>query len=75
VLCGIEIGRYAMVGAGAVVTSSVAPYQVVYGNPAKPQGWVSREGYRLQFDEKGDAFCNEEGTTYRLRNGGVQEGG
>ena len=75
VLCGIEIGRYAMVGAGAVVTRSVAPYQVVYGNPAQPRGWVSRDGYRLVFDEKGEAFCNEEGTTYRLEDGRVQEGG
>jgi UDP-2-acetamido-3-amino-2,3-dideoxy-glucuronate N-acetyltransferase len=75
VLCGIEIGQYAMVGAGAVVSRSVAPYQVVYGNPAQPQGWVSRNGHRLVFNETGEAFCKEEGATYRLQNGGVQEGG
>src|SRR5215218_2494252 len=64
ILCGIEIGTYALVGAGAVVTQSVLPFAVVYGNPARQQGWISREGYTLNFNEKGEAFCNPEGKTY-----------
>jgi UDP-2-acetamido-3-amino-2,3-dideoxy-glucuronate N-acetyltransferase len=57
ILCGIEIGEYAMVGAGAVVTKNVKAFAIVYGNPARKQGWISRGGYKLIFNDKGEAFC------------------
>lgn len=71
IVCGIEIGSYALVGAGAVVTQPVPPFAMVYGNPARQQGWVSRDGYPLVFDEKGEAFCNPEGKRYILQEGMV----
>lgn len=67
ILCGIEIGSYALVGAGSVVTQSIPNYALVVGNPAQQIGWVSREGYTLQFDSEGVAHCGEEGgKVYRL---------
>jgi UDP-2-acetamido-3-amino-2,3-dideoxy-glucuronate N-acetyltransferase len=72
--CGLEIGAYAMVGAGAVVTQPVLPFAIVYGNPARQQGWISKEGFSLAFDEQGTAFCPEEGKTYHLQNGQVTPG-
>jgi UDP-2-acetamido-3-amino-2,3-dideoxy-glucuronate N-acetyltransferase len=66
ILCGIEIGEYALIGAGAVVTKNVKPYALVLGNPAKQTGWVSEYGHKLVFDAKGMATCPEEKTTYRL---------
>jgi UDP-2-acetamido-3-amino-2,3-dideoxy-glucuronate N-acetyltransferase len=74
ILCGLEIGAYAMVGAGTVVTQPVLPFAVVYGNPARQQGWISKDGYILTFDEQGRAFCPEEGKTYILQNGRVAPG-
>jgi UDP-2-acetamido-3-amino-2,3-dideoxy-glucuronate N-acetyltransferase len=74
IICGIEIGSYALVGAGAVVTQPVLPFAVVYGNPARRQGWISKEGYSLAFDAQGKAFCPEEGKTYTLQNGQVAPG-
>lgn len=71
ILCGIRIGAYALVGAGSVVLYSVAPYALVAGNPARQIGWVSREGHRLCFDDKGVAFCAVEGRHYLLREGQV----
>jgi UDP-2-acetamido-3-amino-2,3-dideoxy-glucuronate N-acetyltransferase len=68
ILCGIEIGAYSMVGAGAVVTKSVEPYSIVMGNPAVPAGWVSKAGARLIFNEKGLATCSLSGITYKLDN-------
>lgn len=72
ILCGIEIGAYAMVGAGAVVTRFVPPFALVYGNPARQQGWVSREGHVLVFDDGGEAFCRQEGVYYILEAGQVR---
>jgi UDP-2-acetamido-3-amino-2,3-dideoxy-glucuronate N-acetyltransferase len=68
ILCGIEIGAYAMIGAGAVVTKSVPAYALLVGNPAKQIGWVSKAGIRLHFDENGNAFCNQSNKHYRLEN-------
>jgi len=71
ILCGIEVGQYALIGAGAVVSKSVIPYALVYGNPARQHGWISREGYSLFFNESGIALCAAEGKTYQIQNGRV----
>ena len=65
IVCGTTIGEYAMIGAGAVVTKNVAPYSLVYGNPAHPQGWVSRYGHKLSFTGN-RAKCPETGENYVL---------
>jgi UDP-2-acetamido-3-amino-2,3-dideoxy-glucuronate N-acetyltransferase len=65
IVCGNEIGAYAMVGAGAVITKPVPPYALVVGNPSKQIGWVSEYGNRLDFDEEGFAICEESGEKYR----------
>jgi UDP-2-acetamido-3-amino-2,3-dideoxy-glucuronate N-acetyltransferase len=69
ILCGIEIGAYAMVGAGAVVTKSVPAYGLVIGNPAQQIGWISKAGIRLQFNDSGKAFCEQSNETYQLKDG------
>jgi UDP-2-acetamido-3-amino-2,3-dideoxy-glucuronate N-acetyltransferase len=66
IVCGNEIGAYAMVGAGAVITKSVLPYALVVGNPARQIGWVSEFGNRLAFDEEGLADCPETRQKYQL---------
>jgi UDP-2-acetamido-3-amino-2,3-dideoxy-glucuronate N-acetyltransferase len=66
ILCGHHIGTFAMVGAGAVVTKSIADYALVVGNPAKQIGWVSEYGHRLDFDEKGIGICKESKQQYLL---------
>jgi len=66
IICGIAIGRYAFIGAGAVVLSDVAPYELVVGNPARHAGWMSEYGHRLIFDEEGKAVCPESNDIYRL---------
>ena len=66
IVCGHTIGRYAMVGAGAVVISDVPDYALVVGNPAQQIGWVSEYGHRLLFDETGNASCPESGQKYQL---------
>lgn len=72
VVCGHNIGAYAMVGAGAVVTKDVPPFALMVGNPAHQTGWVSRRGCKLVFDEAGEATCPESGEKYRLENGEVR---
>jgi UDP-2-acetamido-3-amino-2,3-dideoxy-glucuronate N-acetyltransferase len=67
ILCGITIGEYALVGAGAVVTKSIKPFALVVGNPAKQIGWISEYGHRLHFDAQGKALCPEENSTYSLQ--------
>jgi UDP-2-acetamido-3-amino-2,3-dideoxy-glucuronate N-acetyltransferase len=67
IVCGSTIGQYALVGAGSVVTKDVAPFALVYGNPAVQQGWVSRMGYRLHFDSQEEAICPGNGERYVLR--------
>jgi UDP-2-acetamido-3-amino-2,3-dideoxy-glucuronate N-acetyltransferase len=69
IVCGNEIGQYAMIGAGAVITKPVAPYALVVGNPARQIGWVSEFGNRLEFDEEGLAICRESGEEYALKDG------
>ena len=69
IVCGVTIGRYAFVGAGAVVTWDVPDHALVVGNPARQIGWVSRSGNRLQFGEDNLAIDNEDGSCYRLENG------
>lgn len=71
IICGNEIGEYAFIGAGAVVTKSVPPYALVVGNPARHIGWMSEYGHRLHFDKDGKAACDESGDFYLLRNNQV----
>lgn len=73
IVCGNEIGTYAFIGAGAVVTKPVAPFALVVGNPARQIGWMSEFGHRLAFDEKGIAICEESGDQYVLNNNTVQK--
>jgi len=73
VVCGNEIGAFAMIGAGAVVTKAVAPYALVYGNPARQKGWVSEYGHNLIFDAEGLAICPESGEKYVLSNNKVSK--
>ena len=67
IVCGNDIGSYALIGAGAVVTKSVKPYALLVGNPAKQLGWVSEFGHRLEF-ENGIAVCPESKQQYKLEN-------
>jgi len=67
IVCGLTIGEYALVGAGAVVTKDVQPYALVIGNPARQMGWVSEQAYRLVFDEQGRAVCEGDGSLYQLQ--------
>ena len=66
IVCGNTIGRYAFIGAGAVMTKSAPDYSLWVGNPAFQDGWVSERGHRLAFDDKGFARCPEGGERYRL---------
>ncbi len=71
IVCGNEIGRYALIGAGAVITRPVKPYALVVGNPGRQTGWVSEYGHKLIFNEAGTAVCPESGQEYRLADGEV----
>jgi len=73
IICGHRIGRYAFIGAGAVVTREVKPYALVVGNPARQTGWMSEYGHRLSFNDDGIAVCPESGEKYRLENGNVSK--
>ncbi len=75
IVCGIEIGAFAFVGAGAVVVNSVLPYGLVVGNPARHIGWMSEYGHRLHFNERGLAVCPESGEEYMLKNNRVNKPG
>jgi UDP-2-acetamido-3-amino-2,3-dideoxy-glucuronate N-acetyltransferase len=70
IVCGHDIGRYAFIGAGAVVTKHVPDYALVVGNPARQIGWMSEYGHRLNFDENGLAICPESENKYRLTGSG-----
>lgn len=67
VLCGVEIGEYALIGAGSVVTKDVPAYALIVGNPGKQTGWVSEYGHKLHFNEAGYASCSETGQQYQLK--------
>ena len=71
IVCGHTIGKYALIGAGSVVTKDVPDYALVVGNPAKQTGWVSEFGHRLHFNEKKLATCKESGELYQLTQTGV----
>jgi UDP-2-acetamido-3-amino-2,3-dideoxy-glucuronate N-acetyltransferase len=73
IVCGNEIGEYAFIGAGAVITKPVPAYALVVGNPAKQIGWMSEFGHRLNFDEKGLAVCIESEESYILENNRVRK--
>ncbi len=66
IVCGNEIGAYAFIGAGAVITKDVPDYALVIGNPGRQVGWMSEYGHRLHFDEKGMAVCPESKEVYQL---------
>ena len=68
IVCGHDIGAYAFIGAGAVVTKPVLDFALVVGNPARQIGWMSEFGHRLQFDTDGRATCPESGQKYQLSN-------
>jgi UDP-2-acetamido-3-amino-2,3-dideoxy-glucuronate N-acetyltransferase len=71
IVCGHDIGEFAFIGAGAVVTKNIPAYALVVGNPAKQIGWMSEFGQRLNFDLKGIAICPENKDMYKLTNGKV----
>jgi UDP-2-acetamido-3-amino-2,3-dideoxy-glucuronate N-acetyltransferase len=71
IVCGHDIGAFAFIGAGAVVTKAVPAYALVVGNPARQTGWMSEFGHKLKFDEQGRAICPESGEEYMLKNGVV----
>lgn len=71
IVCGHDIGDFAFIGAGSVVTKTIPAYALVVGNPAKQMGWMSEHGHRLQFDEKGIATCSESNEKYQLLNNQV----
>src|SRR5690606_17875541 len=64
IVCGNDIGEYGFIGAGAVITKEVKPYELWVGNPARRIGWMSAYGHRLEFDENGKAVCAESGEEY-----------
>jgi UDP-2-acetamido-3-amino-2,3-dideoxy-glucuronate N-acetyltransferase len=68
IVCGNNIGRFALIGAGSVVTKSIKPYALIVGNPGKQIGWVSEYGHRLEFDDNGFATCPESDQEYKLEN-------
>ncbi len=72
IVCGHDIGRYAFIGAGAVVTREVPDHALVVGNPARQTGWMSAYGHKLKFDAAGEATCPESGERYRLEDGRVR---
>lgn len=73
IVCGHNIGKFAFIGAGAVVTKNVPDYALVIGNPARHTGWMSEYGHKLNFDNEGFAFCNESGEKYILKGGNVNK--
>ena len=73
IVCGHDIGKFAFIGAGAVVTKHVPDYALIVGNPAKQIGWMSEFGHRLNFDDDGFAICEESGEKYKLEQGKVHK--
>ena len=75
IVCGNDIGTFAFIGAGAVVTKPVPDYALVMGNPARQKGWMSEYGHPLKFDKDGYAVCEESKEKYLLSNGKVTKQG
>ncbi len=73
IVCGHNIGAFAFIGAGAVVTKHVPAYALLVGNPARQTGWMSEFGNKLEFDKEGIAICKESNEKYKLENGGVSK--
>jgi len=73
IVCGHDIGEYAFIGAGAVVTKTILPYALVVGNPARQIGWMSEYGHRLEFNDEGEATCVESKEVYILRDNKVEK--
>jgi len=73
VVCGHDIGEFAFIGAGAVVTKNIPAYALVVGNPSQQIGWMSEFGHRLNFNEEGIAICPESGDKYQLNNNTVNK--
>lgn len=73
IVCGHDIGEFAFIGAGAVVTKTVPAYALVVGNPARQKGWMSEFGHRLDFNEEGIAVCPESKEKYELKDGQVKK--
>jgi UDP-2-acetamido-3-amino-2,3-dideoxy-glucuronate N-acetyltransferase len=73
IVCGINIGKYAFVGAGAVVTKTIPDYALVIGNPARQSGWMSEYGHKLKFNSENLAICPESKDQYKLENGKVSK--
>jgi UDP-2-acetamido-3-amino-2,3-dideoxy-glucuronate N-acetyltransferase len=71
VVCGNEIGSYAFIGAGSVITKPVPAYALIVGNPGKQIGWVSKAGIRLTFDVNNKAICSETKDVYQLKDNKV----
>ena len=71
IVCGHDIGKFAFIGAGAVVTKNVPDYALFVGNPAKQMGWISEFGHKLKFDNNSTAICPESGQEYKLENNTV----
>lgn len=73
IVCGHDIGEYAFIGAGAVVTKDIPAYALVVGNPSHQIGWMSEYGHRLEFDKNGKAICPEGEEEYLLENNKVRK--
>ena len=73
IICGNDIGEYALIGAGSVVTKEVLPYALVVGNPSKQIGWISEYGHRLNFNKNNIAVCSESKEKYQLKNNKVEK--
>lgn len=73
IVCGHEVGHYALIGAGSVVTKDVKPYALMIGNPARQKGWVSENGQMLEFDSNGFATCSATQEKYMLENDHVRK--
>ncbi|MCH1480028.1 MAG: N-acetyltransferase [Crocinitomicaceae bacterium] len=73
IVCGHNIGKFAFIGAGAVVTKTIPDYALVVGNPARQVGWMSEFGHRLEFDKNNEAICLESNEVYILKNNTVRK--